>query len=415
MTLEFDRAREGMSRIRSPFGWAAASVVVVVAILAVASFGLVRVAGSPGPATERAVLRTADARPGGIGPAYKVLEQTFPGANSVYLLASLNSTALVVNQYLNGSYETLLYRAPANTTRVVQKVVPGYSTVALGSVTAAGGAFFLSWFNTTTSKTFWQKVTVGGKVTRLPTPGGNTVVWSFAYGNLSSLYVTTGFSLLELNPFTLSTVASFTSALPTGVSVGVVLPAPGRLYLAGDRVTTKGGYDPYLGVYSFSTGTVTTISKATKAGPSVAASFLTLDASGSYVYAGGVVDALTSSGYTPVQGLLYRYDTGTSAFKNESSGLPVPDWGVYAISAWGKAVAVSLSGFSYSSTTGLSSLGGGIYTLVQAGTVLRNLTGSLPAGYFADIYGVTSSSSPWLFSGGTNPGTGLAQVVAIKA
>jgi len=341
-----------------------------------------------------------------------VLEQTFPTASSVDGLDSVNATTLVINGYANGSFGTVLFKVPGNTTRVVQPVIPGNGNIYPVSSIAAGGAFFVDYYNFTTTHTFWQKITVAGKVTTLSTPLGPTFSWIFLFGNLTALYVESGSLLLRMNPFTLAITQNLTGVLPAKIALEGVLPAPGRLYLEGTRLSSTGGYTAWFGFLTNSTGKLTTVSSTPKMPLGTSGSFYTMENQGPYLYLGGTLEGNNSSGFWTAQGYLYRYNTATGAYRNESSLLPAARAGVWAIEPWGKTIGISMSWFRVSYATGLSGPTGGIYRLV--GTTFQNVTGFLPAGYVADIYDVTSVSATWFISGGGNTNTGVAQVVAIK-
>lgn len=356
---------------------------------------------------------------------YTVASRLFRGIPFVNSLASNQSCALLDLYLPNGTNRLVLFDAVVNTTTVVQKFVPGGKSTYLVSLTAAGGAFILAWENLTTGREFWEKVTLSGKIT-YPTPGAEeSIPWSFAYGNSARLYVSYERSLVELNATSLKVVANYTRYVPANVSVFSVLPISDRLYLGGSRSIPNGATNAYFGYLNLTSKKAITVSRTIKTYPSTLfGAFDTLVGNRSTVYAGGVVETYTSSPITAKtdQGLLYKFIPSTSAFKNESSLLPVKSWGVWALEPWGaSSTGLSLNGYSTNVSNPSSNFaGGGIYTLSAGGATLLNQTNLFPKGYLTFLFGTTYlfdetfASYGWFFSGGYNEATGVAEAVAVN-
>jgi hypothetical protein len=345
---------------------------------------------------------------------YSMVSRTYPGTIDVYGLASNNTTALLDLFFSNQTNRLVLFNAATNTSKVIQKVVPGGNHTSLLSVTSAGGAFFLVWENTTTLESFYQKVTLTGKITYPTLPIGKSVLWGFVYGNSTRLYASSGKFLVEINATSLKLVANYTKLLPSNLSLSSVLPVGNRLYLGGERSLANGATNAYFGFLNLSSKKVTTISKTIKNYPSDQfGAFLTLAARGTSVYVGGAIETFLSSPLTVGidQGLFYQFVPSTSAFKNLSSLLPVRSWGVWGIEPWAKTIALSLTGFFLNNT--ITTFGGGTYTL-SAGPGLVNETSIFPAGFLSDFSDETSASNGWYFSGGFNSNNNLGEAAAVK-
>lgn len=392
------------------------AVFVVVLVV-----GLVAVGGLVPSASARPEAagpgHTATPVPGNPSAPRTVHSKLFAKLYGVDALSSISTTSLLQLLYSNGSSRLVLYNAAKNSSRDIERFVPGGVDMSLIGIASAGGVFFLSWENALTGQEVWQEVTLTGVISTVTPPVGTSPEWAFAYGNATALFAAYGKFLVQIDPLTLALVANYSHELPKNVSVTAVLPGPGILYLAGGRIVASGGEDAYFGVLNLTTKKVTTVSKAIPYPANLDAGFEALIAKGPYVYVGGYLAATNSTGaFSIAQGYFYRFDPATHAFKNLSSLLPVPQWGVFALEPWGTTVAMSLSGYEVAVPAGLTGLAGGIYTLSSSGRSLVNQTSIFPAHYLAFIYAVTDASDGWYFSGGfsSTPSVGVAEVVAVK-
>jgi hypothetical protein len=401
---------------RSRCGSVAFLLTPIVLVALVATSALV-VAPSTS-ATSTAAVHSAGIPPSSVTgasvPSFRVLEQTFPQAAYVEGVASLNSTALVLNGLYNGTTESVLYKVPGNTSRVVGSVYSATNDLAPYCQVAAGGAFFVVYENYTTLRSFWQKITLSGKVTRLAPPLGARFQWLILYGNSSSIYVYDNPILLRIDPATMAVTQNLTAAIPAKVSLSAVLPSSGRLYLAGTLETGTDRGAAWFGYRTNATGTVTNVSTVPKTSKHYYGAFFTIAQQGAYVYVGGGLGTENATGFGYGNGYFYRYDPTTGAFKNESSILPNPRLTVWAIEPWGKTVGLSAQEFTFRFASGFSGIDGGIYELASGGKGFLNATGFLPVGYEGEFNSVTSASGGWFFNGGENTLSSSAQIVAIK-
>jgi hypothetical protein len=346
----------------------------------------------------------------------KVASHVYPKADYVNLVDSINSTALVDLVMDNGSNKLVMFNAVHNASKLIE-FVPGGSSTYGASIESAGGRFFLAWNNTSSGKQFWQEVTLSGRISAVTLPIGNSLFWTFAFGNATVLFATSGEFLVKIDPKTLSLVTNYSSSLPAHVLVDSVLPVDGRLYLAGSRTLPNGAFNAYFGFLNLRSGKVTTVSRTITTYPSdLYGFFVALIVSGSDFLVGGALDTLNTTGttfsYESVGGYLYRYAPETSTFDNLSALLPHKTWGVWAFEPWGNAVALSLSGFNYSLPEG--GIAGGLYKFSSGAPSLVNETSVFPSGYLANVYMVTSFSNGWFFSGGYASSGFSSEIVAVK-
>lgn len=401
-------------RMSSAATWTTVVLVVIVAAsaLVLAPSGTAA-AHAPGTPTIIRPLTLND----GVVPSLKILEQTFPTDPVVDSLTSLNSTTLVLNDNVNYAVTTYLYKVPGNTSKLVQSVNPGGAATYPVSEVGAGGVFYVSYENGTTGHTFWEKITLAGKVTRLVPPFGDTFDWDLLYGNQSTMYVvdeTDPSLVFALNPTTLAVTQNLSHWAPSNVLVDAVAPAPGRLYMAGAIVTAANRSDVWFGYRTNSTGLVTNVSSTPKMAEHLYGTFYSIVVQGSYVYLGGELEHVTKHVWSSAAGYFYRFDPGTGAYKNETSLLPVAKGSVWAIEPWGTTVGISQQWWQVSFSTGAESFEGGIYHLAANGKSFVNVSGSLPPGYVSAGYFETADAGGWFINGGSNANTGAAQLVAIK-
>lgn len=344
------------------------------------------------------------------------ISRMYSGTFTVNSVVSIGTTALLDLMFPNGTSEFVLFDVTTDSTYVVQWVPAGPTAPTLVSPTAAGDVFYLAWRNASTGIEYWQTITLGGSIAYPVLPVNHSLQWQFVYGNLTTLYMSVGNYLVEVNPTSYALVANYSKPIPTNVSLNSVLPLGTRLYLAGSWSLANGSASAYFGYLDLTTNKVTKVSKLVTNYPSDnTAGFYSLVASGSSIYVGGTRWLYIASPFRweTLEGYLYEFTPATSSFKNLSSLLPVQRWGVWALEPWGSTIALSLTGTNANSATSLKSVVGGLYALSPKGTSLVNETYLLPKGYVADLYLETSESGSWLFSGGANLIAGVSEVVSI--
>lgn len=369
--------------------------------------------------------RRSDVSPPAVTPAaladataLTVASRSFSNSYLVEGVASNESCALLDLLLKNGSNELVLYDAVVNSTHVVQKVVPGGGEASFISMTAAGGAFYLSWVYLPTGANFWEKVTLAGKVS-YPSPHLDlTQTWSFAYGNSSRLFVSSGKFLVALHTSSLTLASNYTNHLPANVTIFSVLPVGSRLYLAGTRSLSNGATNAYFGYLNLSSDKVTTISATNKDYPSTRfGSFWTLTASNTSIYVGGAILTATSDPFTSRTdlGLLFRFSPSDSSFANLSGHLPKKSWGVWGLEPWDSGLGVSLNGFAYNDSNPAADFTvGGVFDASNNGTDFANESSLFPRSYVPDVTGVTAESYDWFFTGGSDSTTGSAIAAAVN-
>lgn len=340
----------------------------------------------------------------------------FAHTMTVVYLVSNRTSALVDLYHPNYTNELVLYNASRNFPSVLQKYVPGGYNVSLVSMVSAGGAFLLGWENYSRGLETFSRVTLGGNISSFPLILNPYLMWSFAFGNRSSIFATAaGNRLVELDATNGSVIANYSGLLPPGVYVTSVLPVGPSVYLAGTRSVSSGGSNAWFGYLTSSTRTVTSITKANPHPASLQAGFFSLFAFGSYVYIGGGLSVFSTGPtvFQSVGGLLFRYAPASGSLQNLSWRLPIRAAPVFAFEPWHATIALSLSRYVVSSS-GQFNLTGGLFTLSSGGTSWVNRTSVLPAAYAAYAFGVTAESSGWLFSGGFDTSTRVGEIVALR-
>jgi hypothetical protein len=346
------------------------------------------------------------------------VERTYRGLSEVYMLASAGKYALLALNYPSGLTSLVLVNAATNSSKFVERKDPGGIDTYPASLIGAGGAFFMEWLNGSTFQVNWQEISTNGSVRNVTLPITRNAEWTFAYGNQSALFVTTGPILLELDPTTLTIAANYSREVPRAVvNIEDVLPVGNRLYLTGVALNRTTDVDRgFFGFLNLSTRVATTVARVGGTSNSAySTEFYVMVAGGSDIYVGGAVTFDNGTVYEVAAGLLYRYNPATSHFQNMSRLLPTADWGVFALEPWGSTVAVSMNWFSIVLATGRTTQVGGVYTLAHSPSLhLVNATADFPGGYVPNTSYVTAESSGWYFSGGGNSVSGLAQFAAVK-
>jgi hypothetical protein len=350
----------------------------------------------------------------GFHPDYKVLEQTYPTGQTVLGVASINDTSLLVIENRNGSFETDLFKVPGNTSTLVQAVVPGKGDIYPTGVVGAGGAFFVTYVNGSTGHSFWQRIAVSGKVSRLAPPLGDSFDWSFLYGNLSAIYIAENSFILRVDPFDMAITQNLSGSIPPKVVLSAVLPSAGNLFLEGSAAVASGGSDPWLGYRANVTGVVNNISSVPNVPKHHVGTFYTMLERVPYLYVGGGFYRFDSNGWSVLGGYLYRYDLATGAFRNETSLLLAPGFAVVALEPWGDTIGMSAQRYTFSYVAGETGVEGGIYQMTLNRTGFSNVTALLPPGYVSEFTEVTSESGAWFINGGDNATNLSAEIVAIK-
>ena len=340
-------------------------------------------------------------------------------ARGVDGLASDKKTAVV--DLFSGSedQELAMFDEANNSSWVAQTEVPGGLSVDFIQLVSAGGEFYGAWLNLSSSAEIWERISLSGKVTTPKMPLRSTITWGFPYGNATRLFAAAPGFLVELNASSLKVVANYSAPIPTNVAILSAAPSGNRLYLGGYRLLSNNATNPYFGYLTLSSRKLTTITNSITPYPSTyLAAFYSVAAQGSSIYVGGDIEVFalynTTIAYHTAQGLLYRFTPSDSTFQNMSSELPLQSWGVWSIVPWSKTIAFTIAGWGYNSSTRVSYVGDGIYSLSSSGSSLVNQSSLLPSSFFGGGFDATASSDGWFFIGGYDPQPYAPQVVAIK-
>lgn len=387
-----------------------------------------------GPTTRTASISTV------LRTNHKVVSRSFPETYVVGYEASISTNALLDVIYTNRSNELVLFNATSDSSKVLQKYVPGGNQTECSGIIAAGEAFLVLWETANSSSPSdytesMEKVTAVGKISHPTLPIDSDLFWEFDYGNATRLFVSTLSTgsavvspreLIELNATSLHKVANYSGEYPRGATLFSVLPLGDRVYLAGTVIPTSGGPNAYFGYVNLTTKKTVRVSKLISDLPCSAnicllATYYSLIAFETNVYVvGDLVRETANANFTEynettVGGYFYSFDPSTSAFKNLSSLLPVKSWGAYSLELWGSTIALGLNGWTevIDTVATITTITGGVYTLAS-GPSLVNQTSVFPKGYASFTYDDNSASVGWYFGAGFNTVKGIGEVVAVK-
>jgi hypothetical protein len=345
---------------------------------------------------------------------HAVLAQQFVGASNIYEVAALGRTVLSVTFLANGSYGLVLSDLGNNTSRSLG-VLPGASNIDPTSLVAAGGHFFLSVLNLSSNGNYFEAISRTGRVTTPTLPlSVSKSPWYFVYGNQTALFASAPGIVEQVNPVTHALVASYTNNFVSSFLMDSLQPVGPVLYMAGYNFNVGGKDLQYFGAFNTSTNTLTTIYEATSEPPDVYGQFVTVTLFAGDLYVGGgrfYANPNTGNFYT-LNGYFYRYDPARAKLTNESSLLSTPNDWLWATEPWGSTLVLYEGTESFTSTS--SSIVGGIYRMNRPGPMWTNLTSLLPATFEGDLSFVTAEGGGYLYQGGFNTASGLAELVALR-
>lgn len=352
-----------------------------------------------------------------MGPTVRSEPQEYPDGEYVNGVASIGAVALVSLGFPNGTAGLALFDAETNTSTTVEAENPGGAGAYGTAMVAAGRTFLVAWYNSSTDRVTFQKVSLLGKVGPVALPLSRHLAWAFDWANSSVLFATYGRILIEVDLATLTVDANLTKDVPSTVGIDAVLPVGQLLYLAGARLEPKGGTAAYLGYLNLTTHKVTSISPtdAHQGAHILAVFYDLLDLHGD-VYAGGATfhNASGVLNESVVAGLFYEYSPSGTTYTNLSSILPHSDWAVWGMAPWGSSLALSLNWFDLDPSQGILSVSGGVFAVAPSGTSLLNESAQFPDGYLPDVIGETAGSDGWFFSGGYTTPYDTGFLVAVK-
>jgi hypothetical protein len=220
----------------------------------------------------------------------------------------------------------------------------------------------------------------------------------------------------KFDPATQALVATYT--LLSSWLIVSLQPVGPVLYLAGyDQGNNIVGSPTDLQLFAAfdtSTNTLTTIYEATTEAADVYGQFVTVTLFGGNLYVGGgrAYSNPYTGAYDSLNGYFYRYNLTRDRFTNESSRLSTPvDW-LWATEPWGSTLLVYEGSFNSTPTT--SGITGGIYRVNRPGPMLGNLSSLLPSTFVGDLSFITAESGDYLYQGGSNSASGLAELVALR-
>ncbi|MCI4347676.1 MAG: hypothetical protein L3J97_03545 [Thermoplasmata archaeon] len=335
----------------------------------------------------------------------------FDQPSTVNTLASVGSVALADLLLPDGSSELVLYDGHHNTTTVAQAVVPGGPFASEVTEVAAGGNFFLEFFNFNTGLIFYEEVSPLGVVSTPALPLSSLQLGLI--GSRTTLFMTSLGVFLAVDPRTFAVQADYSSLIPTGVTVGYALSVGERLYIGGSQLVSGGGAVPFYGVIDRRAGTETTLSPSFLTPLDQSGTILWIGAADGKVYFGGMLTIVQFGPtflYYLVAGYLFEFSPHSGKVSNLSSLDPLSRWGVQSIFTVEDAIVMNIASFSLTSTS-LSQVSG-TYVLGHHHKALVNET-SLTGSDFVAVYLEASLSGGLYFVGGLNETTGTGEIVAI--
>lgn len=342
-----------------------------------------------------------------------VTAQQLSGTREILSLSSLGTVALSAVALPRGSFELVLANAKNNSSMVLGGVHGG-GTISPEDLIASGGRFFLGVLHSSGSAQTFYQITKAGKVTKVSLPLGSSVPWLFPFGNSSALIASSTGYLVEIDPSTRAVVTNFSGAIPRGLSIYSALGLGSLLYIAGTLQGNGSSSSVYFGVLNASSGALSRISPLHYFPSTVTPEFLSIASDGKEIYVGGGTErsnTLTGA-FGSWEGLLYRYTPSSGAFVNRSSLLANSSQVVWAMEPWSTGLLLNVEAFS--TISGSTTEWGGLFSLGGTGGKLTNESFLLPSGFAADRDGITSESSGYVFIGGYNAFSGLAQLVVIE-
>jgi hypothetical protein len=346
-------------------------------------------------------------------PVRKVVSQQFTGTEEVYDVASIGREVLSAVELKNGSYGLYLSNMRTNTSKFLG-VTPGGSSDGPGGMVAAGGEFFVSFVNFTTLVTTVEEVSTTGAVSvppltfPTPVPPG----WEFVYGNSTSLYASASGSLVEFNPTTYAVVNKFSTYWGV-LDAFAILPVGDLLYLAGTYYDASYSGSQFFGFYNTSSNVSKMIAPLQSYPTDIYGDFTTLGMRGGDIFVGGGTFIYRASPFnnSNLEGLFFRYSPATGTLTNLSSHLPAYNAWVWALEPFKTGLFLYTGNFALTATSAIYTAG--IYVL-YSGTKLTNLTSALPRNFLGDFSEITSESAGFVYLGGDNSASDLAEIAAVQ-
>jgi hypothetical protein len=332
--------------------------------------------------------------------------------STINTLASVGSIALADVFLSDGSNELLLYNGSLNTTTVAQAVVPGGPLTFEITEAAAGGDFFLEFFNLSSGFVFYEEVTPHGVVSTPALPLSPLQQFGLI-GSPKILFASTSGIFLAIDPTSLTIQADYSSLIPAGATVAYALPVVERIYIGGSLQVSGGGAVPFYGFIDNLAGTETTLSPAFLTPPAQSGDILWIGAAGGNIYFGGMLAIFQTDPtffFGSKAGYLFELNPSTGKVTNLSALNPLSKWAVQSIFKVGQTVVMNIASFSLTSTT--FSQVSGTFVLTPNHSALHNDT-SLTGSDFVALYLESSLSGGLYFVGGLNETTGTAEIVAI--
>jgi hypothetical protein len=344
---------------------------------------------------------------------HPVDKKFFPRSYDATILASVGTVALSVLLLNNGSEQVVLFKSVADTTHVVQAVLPGGPLGFANTVVAAGGNFFLQAENLALDTNYFEEISPTGVVSTPPLPVPLNGLWTLIGDNSNRLFATGNPGLISINPWTFAVEANFTSLIPANVGVAAVFSAGPILEIGGSLALPTGGSTPFFGFINTVSFTETTLSSSVSNNPSgLDGGIDTIAQSLGYVFFGGFLQIFSPLLQTVVGGYLFEFSPYSDTVTNLSYLAPISNWAVFAIFNLGPAVVMTIGSY-HSNETGVTQVSG-TYLLAPSPHALINET-RITGSHFAALYLETSVTAGIFFVGGVDLKTNIAEIVAFPA
>ncbi len=341
-----------------------------------------------------------------------VEKKLFSQPSSASTLASVGQVALADLVLPDGSSELVLFDGHRNSTTVVQAVVPGGFFASLVTEVAAGGNFFVEFFNFSNGLTFYEEVSPRGRLSTPSLPLSASQTWVLV-GSPTTLFASQTGIRLAIDPSSLTIQANYSTLLPPAVLILSVLTVGGLLYVGGGQTVASGGTIPFYGFINPLAKSEKTLSPSITTSPTLVGHILWIGTSRGNVYFGGELETIQFSPSFLIEvlaGYLFEFFPLTGALTNLSSIDPITKLGVYSIFDVGPTVVMNLARFTLSATSFAQV--SGTYVLAPSHHRLINDT-RLTGSDFVALYLESSLSGGLYFVGGFNQTTGTAEIVAV--
>lgn len=382
--------------------------ILFVTCLVVVS-GLVDTASASAPAAR--VDATFHLSPAG---SATIITKQFPGTLNVQLETSSGTRALVWLEESDGTYALDLFNPVTDHSSIVQRlsIASGLFPVA---ISPAGKGFVEYLWNNSEGSGVFATVSLSGRVAPLDVPLSLTYSWLMPFGNATSLFLSSPGVLYEINPTTWTVARNYSPSLTRNLFVHALTVVGDSVYLAGSE-SLDGSTSGYFGSLNSGTGLLQPLYHPHFYPAPWGAAFYAVADVGGAIYVGGTIYYYNGSDpefdYHTTGGTFFRYVPSTGELLNRTFQLPQGNESVWTIEPWKGSAVVNIEAFAFH---GLSQqwIGGSMYFLGPGGRSLTNEPGFLPAGFVVDVNDELSESGGYLFMGGMNASTGLAELVAV--